>query len=1358
MSDYSRSVDSATSLLEHNETLIFPLSFAQQRFWILDRLEPNSAVYNIPIPLRLCGPLKVSALEQALSGIVSRHEALRATFELNDGSPAQIVHPPTPVRLRVVDLSVLGAQEREDRARQLALEDAQASFELSQGPLLRASLLKLSNDEHILLLTIHHIVFDGWSGQVLFRELWTAYDALVNGRNGALPDLPFQYSDYAVWQHQHLAGERFTTHLEYWQKQLTGSPPALLLPTDCPRPARQSYRGAKRAISLPTALLKQLKQLSQEYGVTLFMTLLTAFKVLLARYSGQDDIVVGSPVSGRDRVELESVIGLLVNTVVLRTDLAENPTFEQLLARVRETVLSAYEHQDVPFEKLVEKLNPERDLSRNPIFQVMFAFQNTSPVYNHVPGLQITPFQYGDRASSKFDLSVTVTEQADQLRVAFEYTTDLFVEPTIARMQRHFGNLLAAIAQKPDCPVANLPLMSEDEHEQVVFEWNRTAAAYESHLPIHSAFERQVSTTPRQDALILEGRSMTYQELNQRANQLAHYLILEGVRPGMRVGVALDRSPQLVIALLAILKTGASYVPLDPCYPKQRISFVLEDSAAAAIITDAHDAPLLPRSSAKLLVLEAEADRISQQPAENPSLYVPSNSTAYVIYTSGSTGTPKGVEGTHRGAMNRFAWMWRTYAFRADEVCCQKTTLGFVDSVWEIFGPLLQGVPSVIIPQEKVLNPAEFIHMLVEHRVTRLVLVPSLLRTLLDFDPKVGDKLPDLRLCTASGEEVAADLAQRFRRLFPRARLLNLYGSSEVAADVTYHEVTEDDVVTVPIGRPISNTQVYVLDRYLQPLPAGIYGHIYIGGDNLARGYCNRPELTAERFIANPVAPEMSPRLYRTGDLGRYAADGTLHYAGRSDNQVKVRGYRIELDEIEKALEAYSAVQQAAVVLRDFAGEPRLAAYVVTKPGQRATAEALRAHLEETLPSYMVPSFFMLLDQFPLTPSGKINRLALPQPERPYRAANVAPRDNTENRLLRVWQRVLGVTDIGVTDNFFELGGHSLLAVRLVSEIEHDTGEQIPLATLFQGATIEHLAKVLRAAKKPQHEMVAAVQSAGSKPPFFGVVVPGANPLGYVAMARHLGDDQPVYRIQGAGPRVRRPYTPKEFEELAAQYIRSMKTVQPHGPYYFGGMCEGARIAFDMARLLVAEGERVGMLAIFDTWVLENSQNRFLWKVGYYRARLWAFWRSSPAKKWRMLRDWVNHRVGSSRPELLWPRAYWPGKDFVPAKYSGKITLFKVPKQPFFYINDPLMGWGTRTTGSVEVQPIKSKHLALLREPHVAPLADKLSECLARARRDSETEDPGVSTQLALRTLSPTTHGIRMPGSYFGHENQQELE
>ena len=1044
----------------------FPASFAQQRLWFLDQLDAGTAAYNLPRAFRIIGPLKVDVLTRAFETVTQRHAALRTVFDSVEGEARQIVLSHVDVKIPVIDLTGIPKSERETEALRIAGEEGKKPFDLNEGPLLRPILVHLDEELHLLILVIHHIVTDGWSIALLFGEVTKCYAALVKNETPELPELSLQYAEYAQWQREYMSGDVLRNEIEHWKRKLAGAQTLLDLPTDHPRPSSHSWHGATEEISLDATVLAKLKALAQAERCTLFMIAMASFQALLWRYTNQESILVGTPIAGRSEIEVENMIGLFVNTLVFRADFPHNLSFRQLMQQVRSFALEAYTHQDVPFEKLVEELIPQRSLDTHPLFQVMFTFQNIPKQIFEIPGLTIKemPFEAG---IAKYDLSVEVWENSE-FHCQFEYNTDLFELSTIRRMLGHFEKLLKAVVENPDLTVAQIPIMSARERRQVLSDWNQTAAEYPRDLPLHRAFENQVNASPDAIALRFAGREWSYRQLNDQANRLADRLIKKGIRPGSLVGIFLERSPQMVVALLGVLKAGAAYVPLDPAYPGERLRFLMEDAALSGVVTHPSIISQLPSNAQNVVAFDSvrfdgDGHGPSDAPVSNPSVLVSSDQRAYVIYTSGSTGVPKGVEGTHRASMNRFSWMWSTYPFKDGEVCCQKTNLGFVDSIWEIFGPLLAGVPNVIIPPEAVRDPEEMLQVLGRERVTRIVLVPSLLRTLLDHAPNLQHRVPDLKLWSCSGEILPADLAKRFHQACPQATLLNIYGSSEVAADVACHQVGERDLASsVAIGKPISNTQIYLVDEFGEPAPIGIRGQILVGGDNLARGYLNRPELTAERFVRNWLAPEQSPRLYRTGDLGRFRSNGEIEYLGRVDNQVKLRGLRIELGEIESVLATHAEVAEAVVVVSGEGEQQKLAAYLVMRDGNAAPSGGeLRRYLRTKLPEHMVPASYWRVEGLPLLPSGKVNRSVLAgSGAKPLvdQEELVGPRNEVEAKLAEIWRELLQVEQVGIEQNFFELGGHSLLVLQVTARIRRIFEVELAVRSVFEAPTIEGLA------------------------------------------------------------------------------------------------------------------------------------------------------------------------------------------------------------------------------------------------------------------------------------------------------------
>jgi amino acid adenylation domain-containing protein len=1044
------------------ETRLAPLSFAQQRLWFLDQYEPESVLYNIPAALRLTGPLDVAALERSVRELVRRHETLRTTFAVFNGRPFQVIHEPTEWRLHVRDLRRLPPETREAEVARLADAEAQTPFNLARGPLSRVGLLRLAEDEHVLLLTMHHIISDGWSLQILVGELGALYDAYRAGRESPLAELPMQYAEFARWQRDWLQGEVLEGQLGYWKRQLAGKLPALELPTDRPRPAFQTYRGGELTMALPRRLSEQVAALGRREGATVFMTLLAAFGALLHRYTGQTDVCVGTPIAGRNRSEIEGLIGFFVNTLVLRLDLSRGESFRRLLGETKGVALDAYDHQDLPFEKLLEELQPERDLGHSPLFQVMFHMQNVLTEAPRLSDLMVAPLEIRSTVS-RFDLTLVMAEGAEGLVGKFSYNADLFEAATVGRMAVHFRNLLEAAVADPEAPISRLPLLADDEARRMLVEWNQTLRPYPSERPLHEWFEEQAARAPEATALVFEDERVSYRELDERANQLARHLRGAGVSADSLVGVLMERSTELVVALLGTLKAGAAYVPLDPSYPPQRLAFMLGDAGVSYLLTHKSLLDLVPEPGAPALRLDADWPLVAVHDRGRVGVFAGPEQLAYVIYTSGSTGAPKGVMVSHRAICNRLLWMQEAFQLTPDDRVLQKTPFSFDVSVWEFFWPLMTGA-TLVLARPGGHQESDYLARLVgEQQITTMHFVPSMLQVFLE-----GARAVDwagVKRVICSGEALGAGLARRFAERAGRVELWNLYGPTEAAVDVTYWRCTAHAEV-VPIGRPIANVQTYILDDRLRPVPAGVRGELYLGGVALARGYRGRAGLTAERFIPNPFSGEPGSRLYRTGDVARYLADGDIEYLGRADEQVKLRGFRIELGEVEAALTQQESVRECVVVARGEAGERRLVAYVVAREGRAAKAGPLSRALRERLPEYMLPSAYVFLDELPLTPNGKVDRRALPEPdgsrgeqETPY----VAPRDATEESLAEIFREVLEAGRVGIDDNFFELGGHSLSATQVAVRVHQAFGRELPVRKLFELPTVRGLAEFLNA-------------------------------------------------------------------------------------------------------------------------------------------------------------------------------------------------------------------------------------------------------------------------------------------------------
>lgn len=1082
---------------EEAETAV--LSFAQQRLWFLEQLhEPDLPAYNIPTATRFKGQLDIPALTQSLNQVIQRHEILRTTFHVGEEKrPFQRITPSLTIPLPITDLSPMPAVEQERVVNRLITQETQIPFDLSDGPLLRARLFHLAPNDHILFINMHHIISDGWSTGVFTREIALLYESLhLSPDVSPLPPLPIQYADFALWQRQQLQGDLLETQLVYWKRQLGGALPILELPTDRPRPPQQTFRGGLHTFTLPNTLVVALKTLAQKENSTLFMVLLAAFKVLLHRYTNQEDILVGSPIASRNQVELENLIGFFVNTLVFRTDLSGDPSFRELLRRVRQVTLGAYANQDLPFDKLVEELRPERNLSYNPIFQVIFALQNTPIEIPPMPGLTANylPVETG---TTKFDMTWLLEETAENLTATIEYSTDLFDAATIARFSDHFRVLLTGIAANPDEVISRLPLLTPAEHHQLLHQWSNSQTSYLPDHCIHQRFEAQAAQTPDAIALTFQDTDLTYAELNEQANQLAHHLQKLGVEPEVLVGICLERSLEMMVAVLAVLKAGGGYVPLDPAYPPERLSFILKDADIPVLLTQSYLLPDLPeKTAARIICLDTDwAMRVEADdslPTENPHSHIQPHHVAYVIYTSGSTGKPKGVLVSHYNVVRLFQATDHWYNFNNQDVWTLFHSYAFDFSVWEMWGALLYGGRLVVVPYWVSRSPDAFYDLLCRQKVTVLNQTPSAFRQLMRAEEKVWGRADRpflaLRYVIFGGEALELNSLRPWfeRHGDERPFLINMYGITETTVHVTYRPIRLPDLETAPgsvIGHPIPDLQIYILDQNQQPVPIGVPGEIYVGGAGVAHGYLNRPELTAQRFI--PVNSEQYPVLttqypvafllsteywslstvYRTGDLARWLPDGDIEYLGRIDQQVKIRGFRIELGEIESTLTSHPAVREALVVARqDEQDNKQLVAYIVPRPNRPAHLGDIRLFLKTRLPDYMVPAHLVLLDAFPLTNNGKIDRRALPAPAnaRPEVAkAYVPPQTAVEQTLADIWAEVLHVRHVGIEDNFFDLGGDSIRSIQVLYQAQ-EKGLNLTLPQLFQYQTISQLARSLQ--------------------------------------------------------------------------------------------------------------------------------------------------------------------------------------------------------------------------------------------------------------------------------------------------------
>jgi myxalamid-type nonribosomal peptide synthetase MxaA len=1084
------------TLDEEEDVFVLPASFAQQRLWFLEQWEPG--VYNISLAVGMSGDLDMTAMEYAFREIIQRHESLRTTFNMVDAHLLQVISPHMPFSIAEIDLRMFPADVQTMKVRRLIKEDFQHTFDLHRGPLLRVTMLKVKDDEHALLLSMHHIISDGWSMEVLFHEFKTLYAACVNGKPAALPELPIQYADYAIWQRNWLQGEVLEEQLDYWKHQLADLP-VLQLPLDHPRPAVQTFRGAVRTMTVSADLTAQLNALSRRAGVTLFMTLLGAFQSLLFRYTDQDSIPIGIPIAGRTESNLEPLIGCFINTLVLRTNFSGNPTFWEVLGRVREVALGAYDHQDIPFEKLVETIQPDRDLSYNPLTQVMFALQNVPQGETVLPGLTLIPLYNVENAvlnmmgvnheqaskkhkamaenkTAMFDLDMTIWERGTELFGELKYNTDLFDPETIDRLQEHFLTLLQSIVANPMQRINDLPLLSTGEKRRIVKEWNATQRPYPQEHLYHTYFAQQVERSPAAPAVSDEQERLSYRDLDERAGHIAAHLYARGIKPERLVGLYTGRNVHWAAAVLGIFKAGGVYLPLDPHHPATRLRHILQQSACQLVLTTRALAgrvrELLAGSDVEVCCLE---DLLLEGPREQwePREYAASH-LAYVIYTSGSTGKPKGVMVEHRGMLNHLYAKIEALALDADDVVAQTASQCFDISVWQLLAAWLVGGQVCIYPDEVTMDAQAVWERLARDGVSVVEVVPSFLRAMLEVQTLAGESgkgIERLRWLMATGEALPGDLCQQWLERHPQIPMLNAYGPTECSDDVTHQEIRElvegeEWERGVPIGRAIGNLQVYVLNKQQQCQPVGICGEVYVGGVGVGRGYVGDAVKTAEAFVPDPWSAARGGRLYRTGDVGRYQADGTIEYLGRVDQQVKVRGYRIELGEIEQVAREQAGVKECIVVVReDVPGSQRLVAYVVGQEEAAMAGEEVRRGMKEALPEYMVPAAVVQLPALPLTSNGKIDRQALPRPEESdedREGGYVAPRTPVEEQLAAIWAELLVVERVGIYDDFFSIGGHSLLTVRMMTQIEKQFGKRLPLAAIFQSRTIEALAKVLR--------------------------------------------------------------------------------------------------------------------------------------------------------------------------------------------------------------------------------------------------------------------------------------------------------
>lgn len=1334
-------------------------SFAQERLWFLQQLDENSVAYNMHNAMRFQGTVDVAALHGALNAVVQRHEILRTTFVEQEGQVYQQIAPTLSIDLPLTDLQ--RTPDPEAAAQQLAIVQGRQPFNLAEGPLLRTHLLQLNGDAYLLLLTMHHIVSDEWSMNAFWRELASHYQSLCAGATPHLSPLPLQYADFAHWQRNRLEEGQLTHELAFWQRQLADAPRLLQLPTDRPRPAVQRYAGGLLSRSLPANLTNALQKLSRQYDTTLFATLLTAFYVLLHRYSQQHDILVGTPIANRGYAELEEMIGFFLNTVVLRTHLQDQQSFVALLTQVKESTLAALAHQELPFERLVEALHPQRDPSYNPLFQVMFVMQSDQTQALNFPALTLTPHRF-DSGVSKFDLTLFVNQRGDQLAAAIEYNSALFEAATVERMLGHWQTLLEAIVANPEERISHLPLLTAAEQQQLLVEWNSTAAAYPQERCIHHLIEMQATQQPNAPAVVCQDQQLTYGALNQRANLLARQLQAEGIRPGTFVGLCVERSLEMLIGILAIHKAGGAYLPLDPSYPVQRLAFMLADTRAPIILTQKKLLGSIPATSAQLITIDAlDFGAARALHGDDVSSDVGPHDPAYIIYTSGSTGMPKGVVVRHRNLVHSTTARFGYFKHQVQRFLLL-SSFAFDSSLVGIFWTLCQGGTLILPAQGDEQNGAHLLTLMAQHQVTHMLTLPSLYDLLLEAQ---RGELASLTTAIVAGEACLPSLVDAHFKALPQTALYNEYGPTEGTVWSTVYQMHPNDGhKSIPIGKPIPNMQTYILDGHRQPVPLGVPGELYICGAGVAQGYLNRPELTAERFIDraafrffDQIGTDNAPqpmgtngKLYRTGDLVRYLADGNIEFLGRVDHQVKIRGFRIELGEIEQAIARHDLVDEVVVTAqRNEGAATRLVAYV-TSHSNKLNAAQLHSFLRERLPDYMIPSAWLLLDDLARTPNGKIDRARLPEPSTlptAIDAVQTPPQDELEIQLMTIWTNVLQLPQVGLHSNYFELGGHSLQAMRLFHQIRQKLGRDLPLATLFQAPTISEQAALLRKEGwQPTWSSLVPIQPRGRKRPFFCMHAVGGNVLSLAALAEHLGPSQPFYALQSQGLDGKQTI-PATVQEMAAYYLDEIRTVQPQGPYLLSGQSSGGLVAFEAARQLHAQGEEVALLALIDSYApppRAHESHHIAPTIPITKRLAFHLQKLSKAGKSHLQasvrRRFVLAQLGAKRAaenalvtfarryyttrgEPLPPR-YRPTavrtatetalRSYEPSLYEGPITLFRATQSIDAYLEDiygSQGGWDRLTTAGVAVYDIEGGH-NLEQEPQVGEVAAILTQLI----------------------------------------------
>ncbi len=1354
------------------QAALVPLSFAQERLWFTEQLQPNTATYNISIALRFKGSLQPEVLKESIAEIVRRHDILRASFRSVGGKAVQVIAPASAsILFPITDLTRLPEEERELRALEIIRHEAQRPFDLSNEKLIRTNLIKVGAEDHFLAVTMHHIISDGWSMKIFIRELGIYYSAFIQSQSAPLEPLPIQYPDFAVWQRETLTEELFRERVNYWKKKLANAPPLLDLPSDYPRPLTPTGHGAVEHYEISDEIVRRVREFARARGTTPFIVYLALFQVLLHRYSGQADILVGTPVGVRPRVETENLIGFFINTVVLRANFENNPSFSEFLRSCGQVACEAYSHQDVPFEKIVEELHPQRVAAHTPLFQVAFVLADDLSSQWKNPDLEVTIDEV-ESDTAKFDLTLFIKEQ--QNRISLEYNTDLFGPATIRRFLKHFCQLMEGVLRNPDQPVGNIPILDWTEKNRLLHEWNTTEKPYPKETPVHRLFEMQALKTPQAVAIELEKKQLTYQELNLRSNQLAHHLVRCGIKPKDIVALCLDRSIEMVIGMLAILKAGGTYLPLDSAYPAERLVYMIKDARAKVLITRDSLAALFSEAIQTIISVDGGKEGIAAEPADNLAVQIRSENIAYIIYTSGSTGRPKGSLIPHQG-ISRLVLNTNYIKLDADDVVAQVSNCSFDAATFEIWGALLNGGKLVILPQDLILSPEDFKRALREYRVSALFVTTALFNLLSIRLPSVFTGVKNVLF---GGEAAEPKAARRILEQSKPGRLLNMYGPTETTTFATWFEVKEvgDNVVSLPIGLPISNTKVYILDRFMEPVPIGVAGDLYIGGDGVSHGYLNLPEFTSKAFVDHFLPSH--GRLYKTGDLARHRDDGNIEFLGRRDCQVKIRGFRIELREIEAALDEHPGVACSAVIVReDSPGDKRIAAYFVPAADSSIRDRELLTYLKKKLPEYMLPSAIIALKELPLTANGKLDQAALPAISPSVSGVSAryqGPSSPLEAELIELWEELLATKPIGVRDNFFDLGGHSLLAVKMMGRVEELCGHKLPLSSLFAAATIEDLAKaLLEREKRSSSSRLVLIQKGDSRrPPFFffhGDYEGG----GFYSkkLARGLGPDQPFYILEPHG--VDGAPVPETIEAMAISYLGMLQEVEFDGPYLLGGFCNGGLVAFEVARHLVAQGKKVDLLVLLDAFAINftvlyrtihclgfcfglsrNTRIETFLEIRNTLVRIDRWWRlqkadailrvQAKAKVFfqKFCRQWLSWSRMKREEAIALRLAHETQKPnhsdiataycravgrFFPKMYPGRVTLFRLIHSPAPFSKDPMMGWG-KVANEVRLVYVPGEHLTMLTK-HVDILAENFKRLIEKTLkpRENKGEGSGVS-------------------------------